>query len=273
MPITRTPIINDDLSGTTGTILDNAWKQELYNQIDAFVGVVGGVEVLTVTAAGAVALNPAAGVHIVYCAMTGAAFNALTFTGGSAAQNERLLVMNAKPPASTGVVTIAHAAGVLNNIATSAPTPIAPGGSATYVRIAGQWFLTAHEQGAWITPPYSAANFTASGGTWTVEPGDVAAMQYKLSGLSLLINFVLSTTTVTAGTAYLQILNGAWGGFTIAAGAQVASPTLFTPEPGSYVLAAGSTPTFVYLFRFSNVAYAAATNSLSQYGQMTIPVI
>lgn len=35
MPITRTPIINDDLSGTTGTILDNAWKQELYNQIDA----------------------------------------------------------------------------------------------------------------------------------------------------------------------------------------------------------------------------------------------
>jgi hypothetical protein len=35
MAITRTPIHDDDGSGTTGTIIDNAWKQELYNQIDA----------------------------------------------------------------------------------------------------------------------------------------------------------------------------------------------------------------------------------------------
>lgn len=37
MPITRTAMIDDDGSGTTGTILNNAWKQELYNQIDGFV--------------------------------------------------------------------------------------------------------------------------------------------------------------------------------------------------------------------------------------------
>jgi hypothetical protein len=36
MPITRTPMIDDDGSGTTGTIINNAWKQELYGQIDAF---------------------------------------------------------------------------------------------------------------------------------------------------------------------------------------------------------------------------------------------
>jgi hypothetical protein len=35
MPITRTPMIDDDGSGTTGTILNNAWKQGLYDQIDA----------------------------------------------------------------------------------------------------------------------------------------------------------------------------------------------------------------------------------------------
>ena len=35
MAITRTPIIDDNGTGTTGTILNNAWKQELYNQIDA----------------------------------------------------------------------------------------------------------------------------------------------------------------------------------------------------------------------------------------------
>jgi hypothetical protein len=35
MAITRTAMVDDDGSGTTGTILNNAWKQELYNQIDA----------------------------------------------------------------------------------------------------------------------------------------------------------------------------------------------------------------------------------------------
>jgi hypothetical protein len=36
MPITRTSMIDDDGSGTTGTIINNAWKQEFYGQIDAF---------------------------------------------------------------------------------------------------------------------------------------------------------------------------------------------------------------------------------------------
>lgn len=38
MAITRTPMVDDDGSGTTGTIINNAWKQELYNQIDTMVG-------------------------------------------------------------------------------------------------------------------------------------------------------------------------------------------------------------------------------------------
>jgi hypothetical protein len=40
MPITRTAMIDDDGSGTTGTIFNNAWKQEFYNQIDANPGLV-----------------------------------------------------------------------------------------------------------------------------------------------------------------------------------------------------------------------------------------
>lgn len=35
MAITRTPQVDDDGSGSTGTLWTNAWKQELYNQIDA----------------------------------------------------------------------------------------------------------------------------------------------------------------------------------------------------------------------------------------------
>lgn len=35
MAITRTAIVDDNGTGTTGTPIDNAWKTELYNQIDA----------------------------------------------------------------------------------------------------------------------------------------------------------------------------------------------------------------------------------------------
>lgn len=41
MPITRTAIIDDDGSGTSGTVIDNAWKQELYNQIDGLAAPLG----------------------------------------------------------------------------------------------------------------------------------------------------------------------------------------------------------------------------------------
>jgi hypothetical protein len=37
MPITRTPWIDDDGTGTTGTVINNAEKQAIYNQIDALV--------------------------------------------------------------------------------------------------------------------------------------------------------------------------------------------------------------------------------------------
>jgi len=38
MGITRTTMIDDDGSGTTGTVLNNAWLQTIYNQIDALAG-------------------------------------------------------------------------------------------------------------------------------------------------------------------------------------------------------------------------------------------
>ena len=35
MAITRTPMVDDDGTGTTGTVINNAWKQQFYDQIDA----------------------------------------------------------------------------------------------------------------------------------------------------------------------------------------------------------------------------------------------
>ena len=40
MAITRTPIVDDSGTGTDGTVLGNAWKQELYDQIDAALAAV-----------------------------------------------------------------------------------------------------------------------------------------------------------------------------------------------------------------------------------------
>ena len=47
MAITRTPIIDDDGTGTSGTVIDNAWKQEFYNQIDGYVTGTAGSGVWT----------------------------------------------------------------------------------------------------------------------------------------------------------------------------------------------------------------------------------
>jgi hypothetical protein len=44
MAITRTPIVDDDGTGTTGTVIDNAWKQQFYDQIDAALGALVGAE-------------------------------------------------------------------------------------------------------------------------------------------------------------------------------------------------------------------------------------
>lgn len=50
MSITRTPIVDDDGSRTTGTVIGNTWKQELYDQIDAAdLAAVGGTLATTGT--------------------------------------------------------------------------------------------------------------------------------------------------------------------------------------------------------------------------------
>ena len=103
MPVTRTPIIDDDGSGHTGTIIDNAWKQELYNQIDL---------------------------------------------------------------------------GLFDqHIATN-----------------------------WADVPYSAANFSANAGAWTVEPGDVLAFAYARVGQIAHLSLYLQNTVLSATPGSLTIL-------------------------------------------------------------------
>lgn len=149
----------------------------------------------------------------------------LTITGLSAGVSGQRLTIWSAP----STVALAHlnsgslAPNRLMNWVSSAPTMLASGpsfagGAATYVYddALGRWSLVAHEQGAWIVPPFNAADFTASGGTWTVASNNVLN-SYRLSGRTLMLRIYISGTTITGspGSLTITIPNG----YTLASGA------------------------------------------------------
>lgn len=109
----------------------------------------------------------------------------------------------------------------LYNFVSSGPTSIqvtSPGGEGSVeyvydVQIPG-WRLLSHEQGTWITPAFSAADYTGSGGmTWTVAAGNVLRCAYRLSGRTLQVTLALSNTTL-GGAGDIQLARNIPGGFT-----------------------------------------------------------
>lgn len=129
-----------------------------------------------------------------------------------------------------GEVDFAHqntgstAANRLINRVTSGITPLAPGlGIAMYEYdgTTARWRLVSHEQGAPITVPFSAGNFTVSAGTgtWVVASGNQSAFTYLIVGSQMHLNIVLNATTITLAPTNLKIAfpngytssNTAWG--------------------------------------------------------------
>src|SRR5204863_6295630 len=110
--------------------------------------------------------------------------------GGVDGQQVTILASNAQ-------VTLPHYSGSTNinrfwNTATSAPTSILGTltGKAIYQYDAtGYWWLVAHEQGAWVTAPFVASDYTGNGSmTWTVEAGDqFCPPVYRLNGKTLTV--------------------------------------------------------------------------------------
>lgn len=87
------------------------------------------------------------------------------------------------------------AANRFTNAVTSGNTPISSGGVAIYKygTTSATWRLVSHLQGAYITRAFSAANYTASTGTWTVASATRDA--YYLAGRMLTLSEVASGTT------------------------------------------------------------------------------
>jgi hypothetical protein len=155
------------------------------------------------------------------------------------------------------------------NIATSAPTPIATGGWVTYQHDGAVWRLIGHQQGIWIAPGYSAAWFTATGGTWNVEVGDLATYAYWLDGATLTFSLYINASSV--GGSPSQLLVALPAGFICLRAA--ALPVVWAPAGANEMAFASMTApgTTVGISRVAG-GFSVTTNTTYGYFVLTFEV-
>jgi hypothetical protein len=222
MAIDRGPwnaLVDDDGSNLIGSIWNKAAiKTVLLDPIDT-MGL--PYQAITDTQTGTIANWSPAGFAtrntlIYWTGNADATINAL-LTG---VNGQVLIVKNQSPNGAVMRVPYGAAAGAgfspFWNMATGAPTPIALGGFAQYLFYSGIWIMCGHEQGAWITQPYSAADYSGSGAmTWTVSAGNVVANRYRLTGRTLQQSVAINNTSTggsPANTLRIRIAGGFVGG-------------------------------------------------------------
>jgi len=211
----------------------------------------------------------------------------LTITGfASGLAGQRLILESI----GAGQVDLSHqdtgsttAADRLINFATSGKTSLAAGaGTAEYVYdgTTARWRLVNHDQGAYITPSFTAGDFTGSGSlTWTLDSGDRSTMKYYLRGRRLQVQFFLLTTSQggTAATS-LRIANGQWGGFTVPASTNMTGPVIQADNGGTqgsgFVKTDPTTDNAkLYVFKIDGTNWAAAgTNNTTVIGSIEFEV-
>lgn len=151
-----------------------------------------------------------AGNTIVRC--NNGAGTVLTVTGlsGGIDGQQAIFAMN-----GSGRVDFLHANGgssagnqLLNYVSSAATSIVANQGMGfawyRFSTTQNKWVLIQHNQGAWITPTYAGTDWTASAGTWTVDPGDIIADKYFLSGRTLYFQTTVAATSVSVTPATLS---------------------------------------------------------------------
>lgn len=168
MAITRTAITDDSGSGTDGTIFNNAWKTELYDQIDALI---------TALLAGSVSFGAALNVA-----------GALTVTGALNA-NGALTVAGALT--ANGALTVA---GLITATTGQIVFP------ATQNASAGVNTLDDYEEGAW-TPTL----ISSGGGAPAYSAGSTGGMYVKVGQKAMLMGIITLTGVGTLAAGSVSI--------------------------------------------------------------------
>lgn len=179
----------------------------------------------------------------------------------------------------TKIATGAHNSGSssagnkLFNLVTSAPTPVAANGYIAYQHDGTQWQLIGHEQGAWITPTFDAANFTGAGAmTVTVTAGDVTTYAYRLVGRTLLLAWYVDTITI-GGTPSNDIHVAILGGFTSTK--YIVNASVYLSDNGTKIggfATANGSQTILSVQRLDLAVFAASANNTSMYGSLMFEV-
>jgi hypothetical protein len=286
MPINRTQfnlLVDDDGSNLVGTIWDKAHiKDVILDPVDAALIDPASAALYTVVTSSATGTvyNWAPGLlgHTIIRWIGSAD---LTITGMAGGRPGQLVTF--KHIGSAGTVircpyfdSGSVAANRFVNIASSAPLAIAALGSATYVYNGPdtRWDLISHDQGAWITPPYSAANFTGgSGMTWTVDSADVLNYAYQVRGRTMSIAFFLASTSV-GGTLGVELKIAVPGGFKTAQYAEgVYRAKNAGGTPTMSVMAAAPAGAVFSMYNTAAIAsWSAAAHNTDLYGSFTCEV-
>jgi len=222
MAITRTAWIDDDGTGTTGTVINNAEKTLLYDQIDAALTPSENYDSYINVATTGIqdGWNPGGTGHT-YVEWNGTADLTLNSMADVARAGRRVTVRN---NGGGGFIFVKSYTAVPSTPGrfvntTNHITPIGVLGSATWLADGVYWRLVSHEQGSWITPAFNAANFSAIGSmTWTVAAGGVTICRYRLAGRTLTWNYYIQGTAAGTASNNLVVTAGAWGGYSQASG-------------------------------------------------------
>lgn len=136
----------------------------------------------------------------------------LTIQGIAPGAPGQQLTIVARGTAQIDVVEQSGAAPAANRIATgvaSGFTVLPTGGGRLVLEYDGTsalWRVVQFEQGAWLQPPFNAADFTAAGGgSWTVASGNVFGNHYMRQGRSVTWNVFLVNTAVAGVVTELRI--------------------------------------------------------------------
>jgi hypothetical protein len=229
--ITRTPIIDDDGSGTTGTGIDNAWKQQFYGQIDAALAALLGHADLNAKVVGNAESGTlhnwaiAGRTRVFHVDWSGSAPLLVTGIAGGVV-GDRISFRNWTPNSSYMSFYTQHGGSAIGNklfnVVSSGPASLGPGGTIAYIHNGTGWELLAHDQGAPIAALYHPSYFTGSGAmVWAVDAPDVVALNWRLDGTVLTVRFQIAASSLT-GTASLNLSlsNVLFNSYMVPAGSQ-----------------------------------------------------